>query len=179
MLSAGIWRKNQPNTILFVLIDAGGSEVSGLGSTFTIQLSKDGAAFQAGLGTKSEIGNGWYRYTATAGESDTSGPIAVLAEHASIIQQNLEYVVEDRVSTAIEFTYTLTSTSGGTPIENADIMIYLDPTATNFVWGGKTDSFGVARDIFDEKPRLEPGTYYFFRYKPYFVFDNPDIETVS
>jgi hypothetical protein len=179
MLSAGAWRKNQPNTILFVLVDSNGDEVAGLGSGYTLQLSKVGAAFAGSAGTKSEVGSGWYKYISTAGEADTSGPLAIKVTHASTVQQNLEYVVDDRVATAIEFTYTLTSTAGGVPIEGADILIYTDDGATNFVWGGVTDTFGVARDVYGQLPRLVAGTYFIFRYKPLFNFDNPDVEIVS
>lgn len=180
MLSAGVWKKNQPNTILFVLIDASGDEVTGLGSGYVLQISKAGAAFAASAGAKSEVGSGWYKYVATAGEADTSGPIAVMVTGAGIIQQNLEYVVEDRVETAVEFTYTLLSSAGGNPpISAADILIYTDAGATDFVWGGRTDTFGVARDSYGNLPRLEPGAYFFFSYKNGFSFNNPDLETVS
>lgn len=180
MLAAGMWRQNQSNTILFVLVDSSGVEVVGLGSTFVLELSKVGAAFQASAGTKSEIGSGWYRYVATADEADTPGPIAVKATHASIVQQNLEYVVDSRVENAIQFEYELVSDQGGNPpIVAADVLIYTDAGATNFVWSGKTDAFGVARDTYGELPRLEPGNYYFFRYKNGFIFENPDMETVS
>lgn len=180
MLAAGIWKQNQPNTILFVLVDSSGSEVTGLGSTFDLEISKAGAAFAVSLGAKSEIGSGWYKYVAAVSEADTPGPIAVKITGAGIVQQNLEYVVETRVETAIEFLYTLSSTAtGNPPIEAADVLIYTDSGGINFVWGGKTDAFGIARDSYGELPRLEPGTYFFFRYKNSFSFNNPDVEIVS
>lgn len=180
MLAAGIWRQNQPNTILFVLVNSSGAEVTGLGGTFTLQISKAGNAFQASAGTKSEVGLGWYKYVATAGEADTAGPVAIVVTGGSVIQQNLEYVVESRVETSIAFTYTLTSTAAGNPpIEDAEVLIFTDSSGVNYVWGGKTDAFGVARDAAGNLPRLEPGTYYFFRYKSGYSFTNPDSETVS
>lgn len=180
MLSAGQWKQNQSNTILFVLVDSSGNEVTGLGSAFTLQISKAGAAFQASAGSKSEIGNGWYKYVATVSEANTPGPIAIVVTGAGIVQQNLEYVVESRVETALPFTYTLTSTAtGNPPIVGADVLVYSDSGANNLVWAGKTDTFGVARDAYGELPRLEAGTYYFFRYKPSYAFQNPDQETVS
>lgn len=179
MLSAGAWRKNQPNTILFVLVDSSGVEETGLGSAFVLQLSKAGAAFAGSAGTKSEIGSGWYKYVSTAGEADTSGPIAIKITHASIVQQNLEYVVQDRVETAIDFTYTVISSSGSVPIAGVQVLVYTNAGATNFVWAGTTDGFGVARDANGALPRLEPGTYYFFSYKNLFTFSNPDVEVVS
>jgi hypothetical protein len=179
MLSAGAWRINQPNTILFVLVDSSGNEVAGIGSAFVLQISKAGAVFSASAGTKSEVSNGWYKYVTTAAEADTSGPVAIRITHASTVQQNLEYVVQDRVESAVEFTYTLTSTVGGVPIVGAEVLVYTDSGATNFVWGGNTDAFGVARDPYGALPRLEAGAYAFFRYKTGFVFSNPDLETVS
>lgn len=179
MLSASEWSKNQSNTITFVLVDSNGNEVLGLSNTFVLQLSKAGASFQASAGVKAEIGLGWYKYTSTQAEANTSGPIAVVITGSGIVQQNLEYIVEDRVITAISFSYTLTSDSDASPIENADILIYLDSAGTDLVWIGKTDSFGVARDGDGNLPRLEPGAYFFFRYKNSFSFINPDMETVS
>lgn len=180
MLLAGTWKQNQPNTILFVLVDSSSNEVTGLGSTFTLRLSKTGASFFSGLGTKSEVGLGWYKYVADPDEADTPGPVAIVVTGVGIVAQNLEYVVGTRVETAVEFTYTLTSdASGHPPIANAQILVYTDAGGTNFVWAGTTDTFGVARDADGELPRFEPGVYFFFRYKNLFNFDNPDVETVS
>lgn len=180
MLNAGNWTPNQQNSILFVLVDSSGAEVIGLGSSFTLQISKAGAAFATGAGAKSEVGLGWYRYVSTAAEADTPGPVAIVVSHASTIQQNLEYVVADRVVTAVSFTYTLTSDEGGNPpIAGAEVYIATDSGGANIVWQGQTDNFGVARDGFGNLPRLQPGTYYFFRYKYGWSFENPDTEVVG
>lgn len=93
MLAAGDWVLNQTNKITFVMVNTAGVEVAGLGTGFTLQLSKNGAAFAASAGTKAEIGNGWYSYIATAGESDTAGPVAVKVTGAGAVQQNLVYGV--------------------------------------------------------------------------------------
>lgn len=178
MLSAGIWRKNQPNTILFVLSDSSGVEVAGLGSTFVVQLSKTGNPFAASGGTKSEIGLGWYKYVSTISEADTSGPIALVVTGAGVVQQNLEYTVEDRVVNAIEFTYTLTNTATSLPIPGADVSFSIDNNPANTVWTGITDAFGVARDLNGNLPRLVSGSYFVFSYRPGFVF-NVDQEIVS
>jgi len=179
MLSAGSWKKNQPNTILFVLIDANGDEVTDLGTNFTVQLSKAGAAFAASAGTKAEVGLGWYSYTSTAGEADTSGPVAIVVTGSGVVQQNLEYVVEDRVLTAVEYTYTVTSTADNSPIEGVTVLFYADNSLTELAWSGETDAFGVARDIYGALPRLEPGTYYIVRIRNGYVFNNPDQENIS
>lgn len=179
MLSAWGWKKNQPNTILFVMVDTGNMEMPGLGDNFDLFISKGGLPFVAGTGVKNEVGRGWYSYTTTSGEADASGPVAVVVEAVGSSQQNLEYVIDDRVITAIPFTYTLTSTVGNLPVAEAKIDIYTDSLGQNIVWSGITDEFGVARDEFGNLPRLEPGTYYFWRSKPGFSALNPDVEVVS
>lgn len=179
MISAGAWRKSQLNTILFVLVDSSGVEVSGLGSAFVLQLSKAGAAFVGSAGTKAEISDGWYKYTATVGEADTIGPLAIKITHASIIQQNLEYVVETRTILAQEVTYTVTNSVTTLPIDGVYVAITTDVAGLNIIWNGYTDSFGVLRDSDGNKPYLDaPGTYYFWRQKSGFTFINPDTEVI-
>lgn len=179
MISAAGWSVNQPNTVLFVLVDSSGNEVTGLGSSYALEISKLGSSFSASAGTKSEVGNGWYKYVATSGESDTYGPVAVKVTGAGIIQQNLEYVVGNRVETAIIFTYTVTSIVGSTPIEDVKVYIYSDSLMQNIVWIGETDVNGVARDAYGDLPRLTAGTYYIWRVRTGFVFQNPDTEVIS
>lgn len=179
MLAAGIWRKNQNNTILFVMIDTNGNEFPGLSTSFTLEVSKAGAPFATSLGSKSEVGGGWYKYISSESEADTSGPVAIRVTGAGVVQQNLEYVVDDRVVTAVEFTYTVTSTAGNVPLPGVSVVFYADSLATNLVWFGQTDAFGVARDIYNNKPRLQPGTYYILRDKSGYSFEDPDVETVS
>lgn len=178
MLSAGEWTPNQTNKILFVMVDSAGAEVAGLGTTFTLQLSKNGAAFTGGLGAKAEIGSGWYSYLATVLEADTRGVVAIKVTHASAIQQNLEYCVGSRVPNAVAFTYTLTNVSNGNPIEGATVVFATDSAILNIVWSGATDTFGVARDSSGGLPYLAAGTYYVRSQNAGFVFAI-DVETVS
>lgn len=84
---------NQAQLIAFVLQDASGVEVTGLGTTFTVSISKNGGAFAASAGTKAEIGNGWYSYELTAGETDTTGPLALKITGVGVDQQNLLYQI--------------------------------------------------------------------------------------
>lgn len=88
-----VWTPNQPNTILFVILDTTGLELPGLGATWTLRLSKLGGVFVVGGGVKSEVGNGWYKYVTTAAEANTKGPVAVFVTAPGALQQNLEYVV--------------------------------------------------------------------------------------
>lgn len=179
MLSAGSWKLSQQNLITFVMVDGNGSEVTGLGSGFTLQISKAGGAFAASAGTKGEIGSGWYKYLSTTSEADTVGPVAIKVTHASTIQQNLEYVVEQRTITSVEFTYTVTNSVTSAPLEGVQVWIAVDGAGNNVIWYGVTDSSGIARDSDGNLPRLDAGTVYIFRQKAGFVFSDPDTETVS
>jgi hypothetical protein len=179
MLSAGSWQRSQQNTVLFVLIDSGGNEVAGLGTAWVIEISKAGAAFAVGGGTKSEISDGWYKYVTTAAEADTIGPVAAKITHASTVQQNLEYVVLQRNESAVEFTYTVTDSVTTNPIEGVETIFTTDIAGDNVVWLGHTDTFGIARDSQNQKPFLDPGTYYIWRRKSGYSFTDPDTEVVS
>lgn len=179
MLSAGNWILNQANEILFVLIDSSNSEVSGLGSSFDVYIAKSGGTFSAGVGTKTEIGMGWYSYVSTAGEADTVGPIAIVVEAVGAVQQNLEYIVESRNPNSVEFTYTVTSSVTGLPLERVFVNICSDSAGQDTVWTGYTDNFGVARSASGNKPRLDPGTYFIFCTKVGYDFPAPDEEVVS
>ena len=88
------WVVSATNTIVFVMVDSNGTEVTGLGTGFTIALRKLGGAFSTGGGTKSEISDGWYQYVATTGEADTLGLVAIKVTGAGCVQQNLLAVVK-------------------------------------------------------------------------------------
>lgn len=80
---------------------------------------------------------------------------------------------------AIEFTYTVTDDDGD-PVSGVDVWVSTDSDGDNVVWRGVTDAFGVARNVLDDKPMLDAGTYYFWKQSPgYTDDDNPDIEEVS
>lgn len=84
---------NQAYAAEFVMLDTNGAAVTGLGTGFTVTVSKNGGAFGASAGTKAEIGSGWYSYTITAAEADTAGPLALTITGAGAVQQNLLYQV--------------------------------------------------------------------------------------
>jgi hypothetical protein len=179
MLGSGIWQYNQPNTIQFVLADSSANPVTGLGSGLTIQLAKSSGGFAASAGTIEEIGLGWYRYISTAGEADTLGPISLNISAPGTVGQDVEYVVGTRVRSAVETTYTVTSTVDSSPIAGVHVSISTNSAGTEIVWTGITDAFGVARDSEGNKPFLDPGTYYFFLYRAGYAFENPDTEIVE
>ena len=80
---------------------------------------------------------------------------------------------------AIEYTYVVTDTATGLPIEGVEVWIATDALMANIVWKGETDVFGVARDLNNNKPWLDAGTYFFWLKKGDFSFTNPDTEIVS
>lgn len=89
-------------------------------------------------------------------------------------------ITEPPIGTAIAFTYTVTDSATGLPVEGVEIWVSTDIGGANIVWYGNTDAFGVARDIYDFLPRLDPGTYYFWKQRVGYVDDqNPDTEIVS
>lgn len=174
-----LFRRNQPQKITFVMVNAAGAEVEGLGTGLSVEISKNGAAFAAGVGTVAEIGSGWYAYTLTAAETDTVGPLSVRVNGAGCQQQNLWYAVESLISGAIEFTYTVTDTNTALPLAGVQCWFSTDSAGAIVVWQGETDNFGVARDTTGALPILSVGTYYIWRYKVGYAFTDPDVEIVS
>ena len=83
------------------------------------------------------------------------------------------------LGTAVEFTYTVYKTGTVIPIEGVRVEIHRNAAGTDLYRNFWTDAFGVARDEFGNKPRLDPGIWYFFRFKGGYSFDNPDTETVT
>jgi len=170
---------DQAQLITFVMVDAAGLEVTGLGNAFALEISKNGGAFAFSTGAKAEIGHGWYSYALSAVETDTYGPLSIRVTGAGAVQQNLEYIVEDRLITAIEFTYTITDDVTLLPIEGVQAWFSTDLAGTHVVWSGVTDTFGVARDVNGNLPRLDPGTYFIRRQRAGYIFADPDTEIVS
>ena len=118
----------------------------------------------ADLNANNYYGRGTYTGAAVLDVDDVMGGVSLL---------------DIPVGTAIEFTYTVTDAGTGLPIQGVHIEITTDVAGTNVIWCGETDTFGVARDDNGELPRLDPGTYQFWRNKPGYIFTNPDAEVVS
>lgn len=79
----------------------------------------------------------------------------------------------------IEWTYPVTSSTTGLPIEGVEVWFYSDVGVSNLVWYGVTDTFGVARNR-GNLPRLDPGTYYVKTQKAGYVSDESvDVEVVA
>ena len=74
---------------------------------------------------------------------------------------------------AITFDYTLTSGIDSSPIENAQVWVTRDLLGLDVVASGYTDGSGIVTFY------LDSGTYYIWRQKSGWNFDNPDIEVVA
>lgn len=73
----------------------------------------------------------------------------------------------------IEYTHTLTSSVGGTPIDDALMEVYTESTMQNKVAQGRTNAFGQVTLY------LDAGTYYARFSKSGYTFTNPTTITVS
>jgi len=83
------------------------------------------------------------------------------------------------IGTAAEYTYTVTNSVSLLPVPSVTVTVTTDLAGTNAIWQGITNAFGVALDINGDLPRLDAGTYYFWKFKVGFIDDqNPDTEIV-
>jgi hypothetical protein len=170
---------NQINKIIFVMVDATDTELTGL--TVSAFVSKNNAAFAAITNPVTEIGSGWYGTSLTPTECNTPAPLAFRATAPGARQQNIDCMVAIAVTgtnppppvSAIAFTYTLTSTVGATPIPGASVWVTTDVGGANTVAQGTTDALGVV--VFN----LQPATYYFWRAASEFGGTNPQTIVVS
>lgn len=84
---------------------------------------------------------------------------------------------------ALEITYTVKEDNEdtGDAIEGVSVWITTDESGGDVIWSGVTNSSGVLVDPIDgtTKPRLDAGTYYFWRQKSGYVFSDPDEEEFS
>ena len=82
------------------------------------------------------------------------------------------------LGTALNWPYQVVE-SDSTPIEGVKVEIHRNIAGDDVYWVGWTNAFGYTLDIYGNAPRLDPGTWYFFRKKGGVKFDNPDIEVVA
>jgi len=80
---------------------------------------------------------------------------------------------------AIDWDYNVTDSVTLLPISGVEVWVSTDNPAVNIIWKGTTDAFGDARDVLENVPALDAGTYYFWRQKSGYTFDNPDTEIVA
>ena len=74
---------------------------------------------------------------------------------------------------AITWAYTLTNSSTGHPIADADIWVTTDTDGMNIIASGRTNQVGVVTFY------LDAGTIYVWRQKSGYNFMNPDVEVVA
>jgi hypothetical protein len=162
------------------MVDASYQEVAGLGAAVNAFISKNGAGFNPVTNAVAEISHGWYTLLLTALECNTIGPVSMYMTGAGCIQQNLEYVVQQRNAACINYTYTLTNIVTGFPVDGAEVWFTTDVAGLNVIWNGDTDAFGIARDATGDLPCLDAGTYYAWATKAGLVANAwPDTEIVS
>jgi hypothetical protein len=146
MAIPGDWAKDEQNRITFVMADAAGNEVAGIGDgNLTIEISKSGGAFVASAGTNTEIGDGWYTYLATANEADTVGTVSVKVDGAGAVQQNLEYVVQSRIwarNQQNRITFVMIDALGNevTGIGDGNLTVEISKNGGAFAVGGGADT---------------------------------------
>lgn len=110
---------------------------------------------------------------------------ANLDTQLSTINSNVDAILVDTSTTipalinadsgagAISWTYTLTDSDDGTPIDGAEVWVTTDAAGEDVVASGSTNSFGVVTFM------LDAGAYYFWRKCSGYNFVNPDQGTVS
>lgn len=153
-----------------------------------VQVSTDGGALAntTNAPVTNPLGSKVAEVTLTAGEMNGDIVVVMWADAVGAQWQDQTWVLHPTSTTfasfpagAIAFTYTLTNSVTGLPLPNADVWVTTDAAGNNIVWRGVTDAFGVARDVQDNLPWLDAGTYRFWRQLIGFTFTNPDVEVVS
>lgn len=66
-------------TVLFLLVSNVDDKTAVTGATPTVTLSKNGGAFAAATNAVAEISQGFYKVALTATETNTVGPLALIA----------------------------------------------------------------------------------------------------
>lgn len=145
----------------------------------TLKLIRDGVLSDP-TNTPAEVSAvgcpGVYRLSLTAAEMDAdSVTVAGISSTAwvAIIPAHVSTQHPKAGPGGIEFTYALTETGTGTPIAGATVWATSD-AAGNDVWAsGLTDGDGEVVLMLDE------GTWYIWRRKKGWVFENPDTEEIG
>ena len=170
------WQPNSENELPFQLVDSNIDAVTGLGSTFMLELKLPGASvFYDGAGSKFEMELGWYKYISPAAESTSRGVVAMSASGAGTTQQNMVWQIGDVQSGFGAILHTVSIEVDGTPISGAEVWITSDEAGNNLVAGTLlTNADGNANFW------LDADDYYVFVQDPdRYNFTNPTAITVS
>jgi len=117
-----------------------------------------------------------------ADHSILAAAIAALPQGADYTQARavkldyLDAAISSRATSGegtISWTYTLTESDGVTPIQFATVWVTSDISGQDIEASGQTDASGEVTFM------LNAGTYYIWRKKRGFRFDNPDTEVVT
>jgi len=133
----------------------------------TAELSNVGAYFRIYTGADLDD----YNYIATARYDG----IETLDQHWINGAVGLDNIP---LGTALNWPYQVTEPDD-TPIEGVKVEIHRVVTGDDIYWVGVTNAFGWTLDTYGNAPRLDPGTWYFWRKKGGVQFRNPDTEIVA
>lgn len=131
-----------------------------------------------------EVGDGFYSYTLAGAFVTAAGVYTaqVYTADATVDMREMPCRIDVDAPTfpagATEYTYTITNSITGFPIDGIEVWISTDALGGNIIWKGETDAFGIARDVNGVKPWLDNGTYYFWQQLAGYVFVNPHAETI-
>ena len=169
------WQPNSENELPFQLVDSNIDAVTGLGSTFMVELKLPGASvFYDGSGSKLEMELGWYKYISPAAESVSRGIVAMSASGVGTTQQNMVWQIGDVKSGFGAIAHTVTVEVDGNAINGAEVWITSDEAGANLVAGTViTNADGNANFW------LDADTYYVFIRASGQNFTNPTTITVS
>lgn len=125
-----------------------------------------------------EVGNGMYGYRLDNADLTLYDFVAVF--QTATLTVDLQEVpslwsIYGLLSTGnglVAYTYTLTNSVTGLVVEGATVWCSTDLAGTNIVATSTTDVFGQVNF------HLDPGTYYFWAYKPGYNLGGPDTEVV-
>ena len=169
------WSPNSENEYPFQLVDSNIAAVTGLGSTFMVEIQLPGASvFYDGDGSKIETELGWYKYISPAAESAIMGIFAISASGAGTTQQNLLGQVGNSITGLGAITHTVNVIVDGVPISGAEVWITSDEAGANLVAGTITTNAQGNATFY-----LDAGTYYVFIRATGYTFTNPTTITVS
>ncbi len=169
------WSPNSENEYPFQLVDSDVLAVTGLGSTFMVEIKLPGASiFSDGAGSKLEMELGWYKYLSPAAESVSAGIFAISASGVGTTQQNLLGQIGNSISGLGAIAHTVNVQVDSVNIIGAEVWITSDIGGVNFVAGTLTTN-GEGNITF----YLDAGTYYVFVRASGHNFTNPTTITVS
>ena len=110
------------------------------------------------------------------GDIPVNGILNIFIKYNELIEQtqeiNYQYFIEG-FGIGHLWEYYLTEANTGLPIQGANITVCLDTAGKAIVAKGITDSAGKISCY------LDPGSYFIFRNKSGFIFEDPEIENVS